>query len=110
LALLLFVGFSAAMLDLWRRVPKDVHVRFRWGQARRGLQSADIRYQRDGQDIRRVTFRYGREAPDESVHLARLPRGDCVVRVRLSYASGARDARAALHVGTDDEVVLPGPW
>jgi len=87
-----------------------VQVQFRWGESRHGLRTAEIRYLREGAEVRRVTFRYPGGAPYQQPHATRLSRGDHVVHLRLDTTSGPRELRLPFRVAGEDEITLRVPW
>jgi len=108
--LILVLGLGAIVLDLWRRAPRDVRVRYRWGEARHALKAATVAYEREGDPVREATFRYARGAPYEQKHPVRLARGKYVVRVRLHYDAGPRRVSKRFQLQDQDEITLDGPW
>lgn len=87
-----WIVFGAILLLVVRvasRLPSTVEVEYHLGDARVGLQRAEIRYLSGGEEVRRVAFSYaGQPAGETQRHEADFLDGDYMVLVRLSYAGG----------------------
>jgi hypothetical protein len=70
-------------------LPSTVEIEYHLGQAREGLQRAEMRYLSEGEEVRRVAFSYvGKPAKAIQIHEAQLLDGDYTVRLSLSYGGG----------------------
>ena len=71
------------------RLPSTVEIEYHFGEARVGLQRAEMRYLSGEEEVRRVAFSYvGEPAGATQIHEAQLLDGDYAVRIRLTYAGG----------------------
>ena len=67
------------------RMPSEVTVRYRWGAAGVGLVRAKVAYQRQGEVLRRVRWRFSETVPVTSENQVKLPDGLYDVIVELHY-------------------------
>jgi hypothetical protein len=84
--LLLVVGLGYLVIRLLQAQPVAVEVTYHYGGLRRGLRAASMRYLREGEELRRVHFRYGvRPAGTTQVHRIAVPEGDYTVALELEH-------------------------
>lgn len=124
----LVAGLGYIIVRLLQAQPVTVEVLYRYGAARPGLSEVSMRYLRQGEELRRIRYRYGEAgAPAEQTHAIMVPEGEYTIALELRYvgevpadlrhrvaASGgqrvklsrplivAGERRVVIHIGRDD--------
>jgi hypothetical protein len=86
LRLAVLAGIGYLVYRVLAAQPSEVQVVYHYGAAGQGLREACMRYLRDGDQLRRVRFRYRGDPAGTQPHSVRLPDGDYTVELDLTYA------------------------
>jgi hypothetical protein len=87
---ILIAGLGYIVVRLLQAQPVDVEVLYHYGAASTGLKQATMRYLQDGEELRRVSFRYDRRGAGATQHHPiQIPRGEYRVHLELVYQGQA---------------------
>jgi hypothetical protein len=87
---ILVAGLGYIVIRLLQAQPVDVEVVYHYGAASTRLERATMRYLQEGEELRRVSFRYDqRGAGATQHHPIQIPRGEYRVHLELVYRGQA---------------------
>ena len=92
---MLIGGLGYLAVRLLQAQPVELQVDYHLEEARHGLVAATLVYRKDGHELRRVRFNYGRHRPAPRVqsHRIKVPRGDLELAIELRYRRASDTVR-----------------
>jgi hypothetical protein len=83
----LVAGIGYLVVRLLQAQPVSVEVVYRYGAAGRGLAEVSMRYLRQGEELRRIRYRYDEAGPPaEQTHQIMVPEGEYTIALELRYS------------------------